>query len=139
MGPAVAGCWPRGEQSHMADRITEQAAAVIARQLADAQATAERLRRQALEAGMEVQAEMEAEWIQAEEAEEAAERAEREAQFEQLAAEQAAEDAAALPLLLLRSVKQQHAPSGKKRSVRQPNGRKPWRQSQQLRGCGAAG
>ena len=94
-GPAVAGLLARGEQSHVADRITEQAAAVIARQLADAQATAERLRRQALEAGMEVQAAMEAEWIQAEEAEEAAERAEREAQFEQLAAEQAAEDAAA--------------------------------------------
>lgn len=95
MGPAVAGLLARGEQSHVADRITEQAAAVLASQLADAQAAAERLRRQALEAEDDVQAEMEAEWIQAEEAEEAAERAERQAQFEQLAAEQAAEDAAA--------------------------------------------
>ena len=95
MGPAVAGLVSRGEQSHVADRVTEQAAALLASQALEAQAAAERLRRQALEAGMEVQAEMEAEWIQAEEAEEAAERAEREAQFEQLAAEQAAEDAAA--------------------------------------------
>lgn len=94
-GPAVAGLLARGEQSHVADRVVEQAAALLASQLADAQASAELLRRQALEAEDDVQAEMEAEWIQAEEAEEAAERAEREAQFEQLAAEQAAEDAAA--------------------------------------------
>ena len=94
-GPAVAGLLARGEQSHVVDRVAEQAAALLASQLADAQASAELLRRQALEAEDDVQAEMEAEWIQAEEAEEAAERAEREAQFEQLAAEQAAEDAAA--------------------------------------------
>jgi hypothetical protein len=94
-GPAVAGLLARGEQSHVVDRVAEQAAALIARQLADAQAAAERLRRQALEAEMEVQAEMEAEWIQAELAQEAEDQAEREAQFEQLAAEQAAEDAAA--------------------------------------------
>lgn len=94
-GPAVAGLLARGEQSHVVYRVAEQAAALLASQLADAQASAELLRRQALEAEDDVQAEMEAEWIQAEEAEEAAERAEREAQFEQLAAEQAAEDAAA--------------------------------------------
>ena len=94
-GPAVAGLLARGEQSHVADRIAEQAAALLASQLADAQAAAERLRRQALEAEDDVQAEMEAEWIQAEEAEEAAERAERQAQFEQLAKEQAEADAAA--------------------------------------------
>ena len=94
-GPAVSGLLARGEQSHVADRITEQAAAVIARQLADAQAAAELLRRQALLAEDDVQREMEAEWIQTEEAQEAEDQAEREVQFEQLAAEQAAEDAAA--------------------------------------------
>ena len=94
-GPAVAGLLARGEQSHMADRVAEQAAALLASQLADAQAAAELLRRQALEAEDDVQREMEAEWIQAELAQEAEDQAEREAQFEQLAAEQAAEDAAA--------------------------------------------
>ena len=94
-GPAVAGLVSRGEQSHMADRVAEQAAALIARQLADAQAAAERLRRQALQAEMEVQAEMEAEWIQAELSQEAEDEAERQAQFEQLAKEQAEADAAA--------------------------------------------
>lgn len=94
-GPAVAGLLARGEQSHVADRVVEQAAALLASQLADAQAAAELLRRQALEAEDDVQREMEAEWIQAELAQEAEDQAEREAQFEQLAAEQAAEDAAA--------------------------------------------
>lgn len=94
-GPAVAGLLARGEQSHMADRVAEQAAAVMARQVLDAQAAAELLRRQALLAEDDVQREMEAEWIQAELAQEAEDQAEREAQFEQLAAEQAAEDAAA--------------------------------------------
>lgn len=95
MGPAVAGLLARGEQSHVVDRVVEQAAALLASQVLDAQAAAERLRRQALQAEMEVQAEMEAEWIQAELAQEAEDEAERQAQFEQLAAEQAAEDAAA--------------------------------------------
>ena len=94
-GPAVSGLLARGEQSHMADRVVEQAAALLASQLADAQAAAELLRRQALEAEDDVQREMEAEWIQAELAQEAEDQAEREAQFDQLADEQAAEDAAA--------------------------------------------
>lgn len=94
-GPAVAGLLARGEQSHVVDRVAEQAAALIARQLADAQAEAELLRRQVRQAEDDVQVEMEAEWIQADEAQEAEDEAERQAQFEQLAAEQAAEDAAA--------------------------------------------
>lgn len=95
MGPAVAGLVSRGEQSHVLDRVAEQAAVILARQVLDAQAAAERLRRQALQAEMEVQAEMEAEWIQAELAQEAEDEAERQAQFEQLAKEQAEADAAA--------------------------------------------
>lgn len=95
MGPAVAGLVSRGEQSHVVDRVAEQAAVILARQVLDAQAAAERLRRQALEAEVEVQAEMEAEWIQAELAQEAEDEAERQAQFEQLAKEQAEADAAA--------------------------------------------
>lgn len=95
MGPAVAGLVSRGEQSHVLDRVAEQAAVILARQVLDTQAAAERLRRQALQAEMEVQAEMEAEWIQAELAQEAEDEAERQAQFEQLAKEQAEADAAA--------------------------------------------
>lgn len=92
-GPAVSGLLARREQSHVADRVAEQAAAVIARQLLNAQAAAERLRIQAEQAQADVQREMEAELelerVQA--LREAAERAEREAQVR--AAAEAAERA----------------------------------------------
>jgi tetratricopeptide (TPR) repeat protein len=90
-GPAVAGLLARGEQSHVADRVAEQAAAVIARQLLNAQAAAERLRIQAEQAQADVQREMEAELERVQALREAAERAEREAQVR--AAAEAAERA----------------------------------------------
>lgn len=46
-GPAVAGLLARGEQSHVADRVAEQAAAQIASQVLAAQAAAELLEAQA--------------------------------------------------------------------------------------------
>lgn len=78
MGPAVAGLVSRGERSHVVDRVAEQAAALLARQLADAQAAAELLEAQAAQALADLEAELEIERVQA--LREAAEAAEREAQ-----------------------------------------------------------
>ncbi len=73
-GPAVSGLLARGE-SHVADRVAEQAAAVIARQLLNAQEAAERLEMQAAEALADLEAELELERVQAAAEREAAERA----------------------------------------------------------------
>lgn len=90
-GPAVAGLLARGAQSHMADRVAEQAAALLASQVLDANAAAELLEAQAAQALAELEAELEIERVQA--LREAAEAAEREAQAR--AAQEAAERAAA--------------------------------------------
>jgi hypothetical protein len=93
-GPAVAGLLARGEQSHVADRIAEQAAALLASQLADAQAAAELLEAQALQALADL-ADLE---VERQQAQEAAERAQAEQQAQEAAeraqAEQQAQEAA---------------------------------------------
>lgn len=90
-GPAVTEILRRGGTSDVADRIAAEAAAVIARQVLDANAAAELLEAQAAAALAELEAELEIERVQA--LREAAEAAEREAQAR--AAQEAAERAAA--------------------------------------------
>ncbi len=89
-GPAVTEILRSGRDSDVADRIAAEAAAVIARQVLDAQAAAELLEAQAAQALADLEIELEIERVQA-----AAEReaAEREAQAR--AAQEAAERAAA--------------------------------------------
>jgi hypothetical protein len=105
-GPAVAGLLARGAQSHMADRVAEQAAALLASQVLDAQAAAELLEAQAAQALADLAAELEIERVQAaaeraaeararEEAAERAQAAEQAAQAQALAAEQAMQAAEA--------------------------------------------
>lgn len=94
-GPAVSGLLARREQSHVADRVAEQAAAVIARQLLNAQAAAERLRIQAEQAQAAERAEREAQVRAAAEAAERAMQAAETAKAQALAAEQAAQAAEA--------------------------------------------
>ena len=86
-GPAVTEILRAGRDSDVADRIAAQAAAVLARQVLDAQAAAELLEAQAAQAVAELEAELEIERVQA--LREAAEAAEREAQAR--AAQEAAE------------------------------------------------
>jgi hypothetical protein len=94
-GPAVAGLLARGAQSHMADRVAEQAAALLASQVLDAQAAAELLEAQAAQALADLAAELEIERVQAA-AERAAEaRAREEAAERAQAAEQAMQAAEA--------------------------------------------
>ena len=90
-GPAVTEILRAGRTSDVADRIAAEAAAVIARQVLDAQAAAALLEAQAAQALAELEIELEIERAQA--AQEAAEAAEREAQAR--AAQEAAERAAA--------------------------------------------
>lgn len=90
-GPAVTEILRAGRDSDVADRIAAEAAAILARQVLDAQATAELLEAQAAQALADLEAELEIERVQA--LREAAEAAEREAQAR--AAQEAAERAAA--------------------------------------------
>lgn len=90
-GPTVTEILRRGGTSDVADRIAAEAAAILARQVLDAQATAELLEAQAAQALADLEAELEIERVQA--LREAAEAAEREAQAR--AAQEAAERAAA--------------------------------------------
>ena len=94
-GPAVTEILRAGRTSDVADRIAAEAAAVIARQVLDAQAAAELLEAQAAEALAELAIELEIERVQAAAEREAAERA-AEARAREEAAEraQAAEQAA---------------------------------------------
>ena len=94
-GPAVTEILRAGRDSDVADRIAAQAAAVLARQVLDAQAAAELLEAQAAQAVAELEAELEIERVQAAAEREAAERA-AEARAREEAAEraQAAEQAA---------------------------------------------
>lgn len=94
-GPAVTEILRSGRDSDVADRIAAQAAAIIGRQLLDAQASAELLEAQAAQAVAELEAELEIERVQSVQAQEAAERA-AEARAREEAAEraQAAEQAA---------------------------------------------
>lgn len=89
-GPAVTEILRAGRTSDVADRIAAEAAAVIARQVLDANAAAERLEAQAAQALAELEAELEIERVQAAAEREAAERA-----AEARAREEAAERAAA--------------------------------------------
>ena len=82
-GPAVTEILRAGRDSDVADRIAAQAAAVLARQVLNAQAAAELLEAQAAQALADLAAELEIERVQA------AEAAEREAQAR--AAQEAAE------------------------------------------------
>ena len=93
-GPAVTEILRAGRTSDVADRIAAEAAAVIARQVLDAQAAAQLLEAQAAQAAADLEAELEIEReaqarAQAEAAERAAAAAEA-AQAQALAAEQAA-------------------------------------------------
>lgn len=73
-GPAVTEILRSGRDSDVADRIAAQAAAVIARQVLDAQAAAQLLEAQAAEALADLAAELEVERVQAAAEREAAER-----------------------------------------------------------------
>ena len=77
-GPAVTEILRRGGTSDVADRIAAEAAAILARQVLDANAAAELLEAQAAQALADLEAELEIERVQA--LREAAEAAEREAQ-----------------------------------------------------------
>jgi len=101
-GPAVNEILRKGGSSDVADRVAAEAAALIARQVLDAQASAELLEAQAAQALADLEAELEIERVQAlREAAEAAEAAERlqaaqaQAQAQARAAERAAEAAQA--------------------------------------------
>lgn len=87
-GPAVTEILRAGRTSDVADRIAAEAAAVIARQVLDAQAAAELLEAQAAEALAELAIELEIERVQAAAEREAAERA-AEARAREEAAERA--------------------------------------------------
>lgn len=89
-GPAITEILRDGRTSDVADRIAAQAAAVIARQLVDANAAAALLEAQAAQALADLEAELEIERVQAAAEREAAERA-----AEARAREEAAERAAA--------------------------------------------
>lgn len=90
-GPAVTDMLRNGRDSDVADRIAAEAAAILSRQVLDAQAAAELLEAQAAQALADLAAELELERVQA--LREAAEAAEREAQAR--AAQEAAERAQA--------------------------------------------
>jgi len=77
-GPAVTDMLRNGRDSEVADRIAAEAAAILSRQVLDAQAAAELLEAQAAQALADLEAELEIERVQA--LREAAEAAEREAQ-----------------------------------------------------------
>lgn len=89
-GPAVTEILRRGGISDVADRIAAEAAAILARQVLDANAAAELLEAQAAQALADLAAELEIERVQAAAEREAAERA-----AEARAREEAAERAAA--------------------------------------------
>ena len=94
-GPAVTDMLRNGRDSDVADRIAAEAAAILSRQVLDAQAAAELLEAQAAQALADLAAELELERVQAAAEREAAERA-AEARAREEAAEraQAAEQAA---------------------------------------------
>lgn len=87
-GPAVTEILRRGGISDVADRIAAEAAAILARQVLDANAAAELLEAQAAQALAELEAELEIERAQAAAEREAAERA-AEARAREEAAERA--------------------------------------------------
>lgn len=89
-GPAVTDMLRNGRDSDVADRIAAEAAAILSRQVLDAQAAAELLEAQAAQALADLAAELELERVQAAAEREAAERA-----AEARAREEAAERAAA--------------------------------------------
>ena len=93
-GPAITEILRDGRTSDVADRIAAQAAAVLARQVLDAQAAAELLEAQAAQALADLEAELEIERVQAAEAAERA-RAAAEAAERARAAAEAAERARA--------------------------------------------
>ena len=98
-GPAITEILRDGRTSDVADRIAAQAAAVLARQVLDAQAAAELLEAQAAQALADLEAELEIERVQAAAEREAAEaaaqaRAAAEAAQRAVAAQEAAQRAA---------------------------------------------
>lgn len=106
-GPAVTEILRRGGTSDVADRIAAEAAAILARQVLDANAAAELLEAQAAQALAELEAELEIERAQAAAEREAAERA-----AEARAREEAAERARAAQEAAQRAAEAQQALAG---------------------------
>lgn len=119
-GPAVTEILRAGRTSDVADRIAAEAAAVIARQVLDANAAAALLEAQAAEALAELEIELEIERVQAAAEREAAERA-AEARAREEAAEraQAAEQAMQAAEAAQRAVEAQRQAAEREEAQRQ--------------------